>query len=104
MDNTVVLYCNMIALGLKFHRDTPENVRNKIIDFANCDDSSLPVGLQPYQELLDIYEKYLHVARKFNYIYEQDREGTVKLIQEFMDMSEEEFVDWYRNRRKDGKN
>ena len=94
-------YIMVMATGLKFLRDTPDKVRGKIVDHVlhNEENEPLPVSLQPYKASINAlkqHEKAVELSISDEYTDEEKDE----VNKEFDDISEDEFVDLYRDWRK----
>jgi hypothetical protein len=90
----------VMATGLKFLRDTPEKIRGKIIDYVlfNDENNPLPVSLQPYKKNMNMLKQHTKaVELSMDNSYTDEEKSEVN--KEFEDISEDEFVDLYRDWR-----
>jgi len=95
------VYAAYIATMLKFYNTTPLMVIEKIEQhFEEDADSPLPVSLQPFRESVSLFENAISLSGKLNVFNDIYSEKMEVVRAKFRDMSEDEFVAYYREKRR----
>lgn len=97
--HAVRTYSLFIATGIKFIKTTPDCVIDQIVEYVNGDFPP-PVGIQPYKESVHLYENLKILSSHMQGIADQNPELLKEILETFSEMSEEEFIQWYRESRK----
>ena len=97
-------YIMVIATGFKFLRDTPDKIRGKIIDYVlfNENDEAMPIALQPYKDSIKLLRNH---AKATALTLDYPTEEKIEVDKEFEDITEEDFINLYKEwkKRRDNK-
>ena len=97
------IYALLMATTIKFESITPTNIRDMILQrYVDEDTSPLPVSLQPFTESIKLSDNMIKLTEYIEKIQLEDNDIFKKVAAEFWDMTEEQFIKWYRDSKKSG--
>jgi len=101
-DHAIRIYCTLIATTIKFARAVPQGMIPEAIEFITGEGDNaplLPVGLQPYRENLELLRNILKLSEYMEKIEIEDQALFKNIIAEIGQMSEDEFIEYYKKRK-----
>jgi hypothetical protein len=94
------IYSLWLATSIKFMSITPVEILDEVIEYCEeSDPPPLPVSLQPYQESIKMCRNMLTMISHVTLLKDQFRQMYDELTEEFDEMNEETFIEWYRKQR-----
>ena len=94
-DHAIRTYSLFIATGIKFNKITPDCVVDLIKEYC-FGDFSPPVSILPYRESVKLFENLMILSSHMSGLVSQNPELFKETSKFFDNMSEEEFVRWYK--------
>jgi hypothetical protein len=94
--------CVYVASGIKMMRDVPTDIRTMAVEYLELEDEDkeLPVGLLPFMSELEIVKNFDRVMSIIDDIHLNDYELLMDVLPEIQEMSEIQFLEYYRGRKK----
>ena len=82
------------AMLVKYSRDVPEGIHDKILEYIINEDEELPVGLQPFKDHVIQLKRCIEIHARYVLPIPGDMRESIE--DKFDEIGEDKFVEWFR--------
>lgn len=98
------LYVLWLATSIKFHKITPKEIIDEVVDYCGLDvGTDIPPTIVPYRESIKMFQNVITMSKHIITLQLEYPDMYDELEEEFNQMNEETFIEWYRKQKKEEK-